>query len=378
MATQWHAFAQRLEDLLSQALLKYGYEPVRGPEILKSSLWQTSGHYDNYKENMYFTTIDEIEYGIKPMNCVGHIKVYQHALRSYRDLPLRFYEYGVVHRHEKSGVLHGLLRVREFTQDDAHIFCRFDQIRAEVQAILEFTKKVMGAFGFAYEMELSTKPEKHIGSAQVWEQATDALRQALEKQGINFKIDAGGGAFYGPKIDIKITDAIGRKWQCGTVQVDMNLPARFALSYTNEQSLEEQPVMIHRAILGSFERFIAILTEHYGGNFPFFIAPVQIALVPVSQDQLEYALALKDQLVDLGLFVQVVHRNETLSKRIRTLEKQKVPLIGVIGAQEVQDRSLAIRDRALGKQYSMKMEALINMVKGKMQEVSFWAKKKCC
>ncbi|GMT38216.1 Threonyl-tRNA synthetase ThrS [Helicobacter bizzozeronii] len=362
---------KRLEDLLSQALLKYGYEPVRGPEILKSALWQTSGHYDNYKENMYFTTIDEIEYGIKPMNCVGHIKVYQHALRSYRDLPLRFYEYGVVHRHEKSGVLHGLLRVREFTQDDAHIFCRFDQIKGEVQAILEFTKKVMGAFGFSYEMELSTKPEKHIGDAQVWEQATNALKHALEDQGINFKIDAGGGAFYGPKIDIKITDAIGRKWQCGTVQVDMNLPDRFALCYTNEQSLEEQPVMIHRAILGSFERFIAILTEHYGGNFPFFIAPVQIALVPVSQDQLEYALALKDRLVDLGLFVQVVHKNETLSKRIRTLEKQKVPLIAVIGAQEVQEHSLAIRDRALGKQYPMEMEAFINMVKGKMQEVSF-------
>ncbi|BDQ29190.1 hypothetical protein ASB7_10270 [Helicobacter ailurogastricus] len=194
---------QRIENLLSKALLKYGYEPVRGPEILKSSLWQTSGHYQNYKENMYFTTIDEVEYGIKPMNCVGHIKVYEHALRSYKDLPLRFYEYGVVHRHEKSGVLHGLLRVREFTQDDAHIFCRFNQIKAEVLAILEFTKKVMEVFGFSYEMELSTKPEKHIGEAHIWEQATTALKEALEEQNISFGIDAGGGRFMGPRSTLR-------------------------------------------------------------------------------------------------------------------------------------------------------------------------------
>ncbi|CRF52075.1 Threonyl-tRNA synthetase ThrS [Helicobacter ailurogastricus] len=362
---------QRIENLLSKALLKYGYEPVRGPEILKSSLWQTSGHYQNYKENMYFTTIDEVEYGIKPMNCVGHIKVYEHALRSYKDLPLRFYEYGVVHRHEKSGVLHGLLRVREFTQDDAHIFCRFNQIKAEVLAILEFTKKVMEVFGFSYEMELSTKPEKHIGEAHIWEQATTALKEALEEQNISFGIDAGGGAFYGPKIDIKITDAIKRKWQCGTVQVDMNLPERFNLSYANEQDQEERPVMIHRAILGSFERFIAILTEHYGGNYPFFIAPVQIALVPVSSDQLEYAKALQTDLVEKGFFVQLADKNETLSKRIRTLEKQKIPFIAVLGQQEVAQNSVAVRDRALGQQYSLSKTEFIQQMEAKMQEVSF-------
>ncbi|WP_163531636.1 threonine--tRNA ligase [Helicobacter suis] len=361
----------RLENLLSKALLQYGYEPVRGPEILKSSLWQKSGHYQNYKENMYFTTIDEVEYGIKPMNCVGHIKVYEHALRSYRELPLRFYEYGVVHRHEKSGVLHGLLRVREFTQDDAHIFCRFDQIKTEVLSILEFTKKVMGVFGFEYEMELSTKPPKYIGEDHIWEQATNALKQALEEHNIPFGIDAGGGAFYGPKIDIKITDAIRRKWQCGTVQVDMNLPARFDLSYTNEAGNLEQPVMIHRAILGSFERFIAILTEHYSGNYPFFIAPVQIALVPVSMDQLEYAQEIYHKLNKRGFFVCVADKNETLSKKIRSLEKQKIPFIVVVGKEEVAQGSLAIRDRALGKQYTMLQEEFFQSMEAKMQEVSF-------
>ncbi len=362
---------KRIEDLLSVALLRDGYEPVRGPEILKSSLWKISGHYDNYKENMYFTTIDEVEYGIKPMNCVGHIKVYQHALRSYRDLPLRFYEYGVVHRHEQSGVLHGLLRVREFTQDDAHIFCRFDQIREEVQAILQFTKRVMEAFGFDYEMELSTKPEKYIGSDSVWEQATDALKAALEDQGVPFSIDEGGGAFYGPKIDIKITDAIRRKWQCGTVQVDMNLPARFHLSYASEQDSQEMPVMIHRAILGSFERFIAVLTEHYGGNFPFFIAPVQVALVPISADQHNYAQNICEQLRHAGIFVEIASKNESLAKRIRTLEKQKVPLIAVMGAQEMTQNSLAIRDRAKGQQYDMESKEFIKMCQERMQEVSF-------
>ncbi|WP_104750061.1 threonine--tRNA ligase [Helicobacter cynogastricus] len=362
---------QRIENLLSAALFKYGYEPVRGPEILKSSLWKISGHYDNYKENMYFTTIDETEYGIKPMNCVGHIKVYQHALHSYRDLPLRFYEYGVVHRHEQSGVLHGLLRVREFTQDDAHIFCRFSQIKDEVRAILEFTKKVMSAFGFSYEMELSTKPDKYIGSDLVWEEATKALQEALEEQGVFFKIDEGGGAFYGPKIDIKITDALKRKWQCGTVQVDMNLPERFDLNYTNEQGVSERPVMIHRAILGSFERFIAVLTEHYGGNYPFFIAPVQVALVPVSEDQAPYAKTIQAQLSTAGIFTEFVDKNETLGKRIRTLEKQRVPLIVVVGAKEVEQQSLAIRDRLQGKQYELDAKEFIKMCQKNMEEVSF-------
>ncbi|OPG43123.1 threonine--tRNA ligase [Helicobacter pylori] len=362
---------KRIEDLLSQALLLRGYEPVKGPEILKSDVWKISGHYDNYKENMYFTTIDEQEYGIKPMNCVGHIKVYQSALHSYRDLPLRFYEYGVVHRHEKSGVLHGLLRVREFTQDDAHIFCSFEQIQSEVSAILDFTHKIMKAFNFSYEMELSTRPAKSIGDDKVWEKATNALKEALKEHRIDYKIDEGGGAFYGPKIDIKITDALKRKWQCGTIQVDMNLPERFKLAFTNEHNHAEQPVMIHRAILGSFERFIAILSEHFGGNFPFFVAPTQIALIPINEEHHVFALKLKEELKKRDIFVEALDKNDSLNKKVRLAEKQKIPMILVLGNEEVETEILSIRDREKQAQYKMPLKEFLNMVESKMQEVSF-------
>ncbi|WP_187925699.1 threonine--tRNA ligase [Helicobacter pylori] len=362
---------KRIEDLLSQALLLRGYEPVKGPEILKSDVWKISGHYDNYKENMYFTTIDEQEYGIKPMNCVGHIKVYQSTLHSYRDLPLRFYEYGVVHRHEKSGVLHGLLRVREFTQDDAHIFCSFEQIQSEVSAILDFTHKIMKAFDFSYEMELSTRPAKSIGDDEVWEKATSALKEALKEHRIDYKIDEGGGAFYGPKIDIKITDALRRKWQCGTIQVDMNLPERFKLAFTNERNHAEQPVMIHRAILGSFERFIAILSEHFGGNFPFFVAPTQIALIPINEEHHVFALKLKEALKKRDIFVEVLDKNDSLNKKVRLAEKQKIPMILVLGNEEVETEILSIRDREKQAQYKMPLKEFLNMVESKMQEVSF-------
>ncbi len=362
---------KRIEDLLSKALLLRGYEPVKGPEILKSDVWKISGHYDNYKENMYFTTIDEQEYGIKPMNCVGHIKVYQSTLHSYRDLPLRFYEYGVVHRHEKSGVLHGLLRVREFTQDDAHIFCSFEQIQSEVSAILDFTHKIMKAFDFSYEMELSTRPAKSIGDDEVWEKATNALKEALKEHRIDYKIDEGGGAFYGPKIDIKITDALRRKWQCGTIQVDMNLPERFKLAFTNEYNHAEQPVMIHRAILGSFERFIAILSEHFGGNFPFFVAPTQIALIPINEEHHVFALKLKEALKKHDIFVEVLDKNDSLNKKVRLAEKQKIPMILVLGNEEVETEILSIRDREKQAQYKMPLKEFLNMVESKMQEVSF-------
>ncbi|EMH33301.1 threonine--tRNA ligase [Helicobacter pylori] len=362
---------KRIEDLLSRALLLRGYEPVKGPEILKSDVWKISGHYDNYKENMYFTTIDEQEYGIKPMNCVGHIKVYQSTLHSYRDLPLRFYEYGVVHRHEKSGVLHGLLRVREFTQDDAHIFCSFEQIQSEVSAILDFTHKIMQAFDFSYEMELSTRPAKSIGDDEVWEKATSALKEALKEHRIDYKIDEGGGAFYGPKIDIKITDALKRKWQCGTIQVDMNLPERFKLAFTNERNHAEQPVMIHRAILGSFERFIAILSEHFGGNFPFFVAPTQIALIPINEEHHVFALKLKEELKKRDIFVEALDKNDSLNKKVRLAEKQKIPMILVLGNEEMETEILSIRDREKQAQYKMPLKEFLNMVESKMQEVSF-------
>lgn len=362
---------RRIEELLTRALIIREYEPVRGPEILKSSVWKVSGHYDNYGENMYFTTIDDVEYGIKPMNCVGHIKVYQSSVRSYRELPLRFYEYGVVHRHEKSGVLHGLLRVREFTQDDAHIFCQPSQIKDEVSNIIDFTRKIMGAFGFNYEMELSTRPLKSIGSDEVWDIATNALKEALKDNHIDYKVDEGGGAFYGPKIDIKITDAIGRKWQCGTVQIDMNLPERFKLEYTDSNNTYQQPVMIHRAILGSFERFVAILTEHFGGEFPFFIAPTQVVLIPISQEQIPYAQEIKKALLHIGAYAEVMDKNETLNKKIRNAEKEHTPMIAVIGAKEVEERVLSIRDRQSKTQYQMNEKEFLNMVEIKMKEVSF-------
>lgn len=371
----WLSNGARLRSKLEQMLYKAhrlrGYEPVRGPELLKADAWKISGHYDNYKENMYFTQIDEQEYGIKPMNCVGHIKVYQSEVRSYRDLPLKFFEYGVVHRHEKSGVLHGLLRVREFTQDDAHIFCMPSQIKEQVLEILNFVDKLMQLFNFSYEMEISTKPEKAIGDDEIWEIATKALKEALDEQNLKYNIDEGGGAFYGPKIDIKITDALKRKWQCGTIQVDFNLPSRFKLEYTNHENEKKQPVMLHRAILGSFERFIGILTEHCGGEFPFFIAPTAVGIIPISDNHKAYAKEIHKMLLELGVDSEIYEKNESLSKKIRTAEKQKLPMILVLGDDEVSKRNVALRDRRAKEQKNLSLNEFINLIKEKISEVYF-------
>lgn len=371
----WLSNGARLRSKLEQMLFKIhrlrGYEPVRGPELLKADAWKISGHYENYKENMYFTQIDEQEYGIKPMNCVGHIKVYQSDVRSYRDLPLKFFEYGVVHRHEKSGVLHGLFRVREFTQDDAHIFCMPSQIKEQVLEILAFVDKLMKLFDFSYEMEISTKPSKAIGDDEIWDTATKALKEALDEQGLNYGIDEGGGAFYGPKIDIKITDALKRKWQCGTIQVDFNLPQRFELEYTDSDNLKKQPVMLHRAILGSFERFIGILTEHCGGEFPFFIAPVQVGIVPINEKHLNYAKEIQKSLLELNIDSEIYAKDESLSKKIRNAEKQKLPMILVLGDEEVAKKSVALRDRREKKQSNLSLDDFIALVKEKISEVHF-------
>ncbi|MBN1838793.1 MAG: threonine--tRNA ligase [Campylobacterales bacterium] len=361
----------KLEKLLFSAHRKRGYQPVRGPEILKSDAWKVSGHYQNYGENMYFTVIDEAEYGIKPMNCLGHIKVFQSEVRSYRDLPLKFFEYGVVHRHEKSGVLHGLFRVREFTQDDAHIFCTPDQIKENVLEILSFVDSIMKTFGFHYEMEISTRPEKSIGDERYWEVATQGLKNALDENGIKYGIDEGGGAFYGPKIDIKITDALKRKWQCGTIQVDFNLPERFDISYVDANNEHARPVMLHRAILGSFERFIGILIEHTSGEFPFFIAPTQAVIVPISDAHLAYAKVLANRLMEEGIDVEISSKNESLNKRIRNAETMRVPMILVIGDAEVESQSVAVRDRRERTQYNLTQEALISTMKEKLSEVHF-------
>ncbi len=361
----------RLESLLFKAHRKRGYEPVRGPEMLKSELWKTSGHYQNYGENMYFTSIDEVEFGVKPMNCVGHIKVYEDELRSYRDLPIKYFEYGVVHRHEFTGALHGLFRVREFTQDDAHIFCTVEQIEEQIIEVVDFVDKIMTTFGFEYKMMISTKPEKAVGDAIVWEKSEAALVAAMKANNLPYEIDEGGGAFYGPKIDIKITDAIGREWQCGTIQLDNNLPARFELEYNGEENEKIQPVMIHRAILGSFERFIGILTEHYAGEFPMFIAPTQVAIIPIADTHKEYAKILSDKLIDINADSMIYDKNDSLNKRIRTAEKSRVPMLIIIGDEEVEGRTVAIRDRVSREQYNLSEEEFLTLIQTKLNEVNF-------
>nr|WP_275855341.1 threonine--tRNA ligase [Sulfurimonas sp. MAG313] len=361
----------RLEGLLFKAHRKRGYEPVRGPEMLKADLWKVSGHYQNYGENMYFTSIDDVEFGVKPMNCVGHIKVYEDELHSYKDLPLKYFEYGVVHRHEMTGALHGLFRVREFTQDDAHIFCTVDQIEEQIIEVVDFVDKIMTTFGFEYKMMVSTKPEKAVGDADVWEKSEQALFNAMKANNLDYEIDEGGGAFYGPKIDIKITDAIGREWQCGTIQLDNNLPERFKLEYNGADNEKIQPVMIHRAILGSFERFIGILTEHYAGEFPMFIAPTQVAIVPIAETHNAYAKEIADKLIDLGADSEIFDKNESLNKRIRTAEKGRVPMIIVIGDEEVQANTVAIRDRRTREQSNSSLDDFLSMIQTKINEVNF-------
>ena len=364
-----------LEKLLYSAHIQRHYLPVRGPELLRSHMWKISGHYYNYKENMYFTEIENDdpnkepeEYGIKPMNCLSHVKIFAHKVRSYKELPLRFFEFGTVHRHEKSGVLHGLLRVREFTQDDAHIFCRPDQIEEEVISVLKFVDSIMERFGFNYEMEISTRPEKSIGSDEIWDKATNALKGALNKLNRNYGIDEGGGAFYGPKIDIKITDAIGRKWQCGTIQVDFNLPERFDINYIDENNQKVRPVMIHRAIIGSFERFIAILTEHYAGEFPTFIAPIKAIFVPIAEKHISYAKEIQEELLKYDINTEIFASNDSLNKRIRNAEKQKVGFVVIIGDEEVENNIVAIRDRKKREQYKLTKGEFVEMIK-KLSEV---------
>jgi len=366
----------KLEQLLYKAHRIRGYEPVRGPEILKADAWRTSGHYDNYGDSMYFTQIDEgdennpkiNEYGIKPMNCVSHIQIFKDDLVSYKDLPLKFFEYGVVHRHEMSGTLHGLFRVREFTQDDAHIFCMPEQVKSVIMDVLEFVESLMKLFSFEYEMEVSTRPDKAIGDDAFWEATTQGIRDALDEQGYSYGIDEGGGAFYGPKIDIKILDALGRKWQCGTIQVDMNLPQRFGLEYTTKDDTKEQPVMIHRAILGSFERFIGILTEHCAGEFPFSIAPTQVSIIPISESHQEYAKEIQQILLELDIDSNIFDKKDSLNKRIRNAEKQRVPMILVLGDAEVNDRKVALRDRRKRERSELSLEEFLNMIKQKKQE----------
>ncbi|CAH2031528.1 threonine--tRNA ligase [Trichlorobacter ammonificans] len=334
-----------LEDFERREHLKRGYDIVVGPQILKTELWQRSGHYDNYRENMYFTEVDEQSFGVKPMNCLSHMMIYKSHLRSYRDLPQRYFELGTVHRHERAGVLHGLLRVRCFTQDDAHILCAPDQLDAEIKGVLGFVADVMAIFGFDYEMELSTRPEKSIGSDEDWERATGALLAALKDTGRPFEINEGDGAFYGPKIDIKLRDCLDRRWQCATIQCDFTLPERFDLTYVASNGERKRPVMVHRVILGSIERFIGVLIEHFAGNFPLWLSPVQAVVLTVTDNQIPYAQEVFKKLRAAGVRVQEDLRNEKLNFKIREAQLQKIPYMLVIGDKEVEQGTVTPRYR---------------------------------
>jgi len=352
-----------LEDFLKREHRRRGYEYIYSPHMANANLWKISGHYENYKENMYFTEIEGQEFGIKPMNCPFHIQVYRSHLRSYRELPLKYFELGTVYRFERSGVLHGLLRVRGFTQDDAHIFCREDQLTAEIATVLDFVQVVLNLFGFSYTVGVGTRPNKYMGDPLLWDRATEALVAALRARGIEHEMHEGDGAFYGPKIDIALRDAIGRSWQGPTIQVDFNLPERFDLEYVAEGGSRSRPVMIHRAILGSLERFIGCLIEHYGGEFPLWLAPIQARVIPVSgpaggsfSEEVLQELRAQDIRADQD------DRQDTLGKRIRAAELEKIPVIAVIGEREAQARSVNVRRRGKKEQEAMSLtEFLANI-----------------
>ena len=352
-----------LEEFEIKEHLKRGYQMVVGPQLLKGELWKRSGHMDYYKENMYFTEIEGQLYGIKPMNCLAHIMIYQSQLRSYRDLPIRYFELGTVCRHEKSGVLHGMLRVRQFTQDDAHIFCTPDQLNIEIKRVLDFVDDVMGIFGFSYEVELSTRPQKSIGSDEIWEHATQALIQALEDKGLEYHICKGEGAFYGPKIDIKLKDALGRKWQCATIQCDFALPERFELSYIDSDGQKKRPAMLHRVILGTLERFIGVLTEHFSGAFPPWLAPVQVKILTVTDRNVAYGQKIYELLSEMDFRVETDFRNEKLGYKIREAQLQKIPFMLVIGDKEVKTNSVTPRRRTGENLGSMSLEVFVNLLK---------------
>ena len=334
-----------IEDFERKEHLKRGYDIVVGPQILKTELWQRSGHYDNYRENMYFTEVDEQSFGVKPMNCLSHMMIYKSHLRSYRDLPLRFFELGTVHRHERAGVLHGLLRVRCFTQDDAHILCTPEQLDAEIKGVISFVSDVMSIFGFEFEMELSTRPEKSIGSDEDWERATAALLGALKDTGRPFEINEGDGAFYGPKIDIKLRDCLDRRWQCATIQCDFTLPERFDLTYVDASGEKKRPVMVHRVILGSIERFIGVLIEHFAGNFPVWLSPVQAIVLTVTDSQIPHGDGVFSELRAAGIRVQKDFRNEKLGFKIREAQLQKIPYMLIVGDKEVETGTVTPRLR---------------------------------
>jgi threonyl-tRNA synthetase len=354
-----------LEDFEKKEHLKRGYQIVIGPQLLKVDLWKKSGHFDNYRENMYFTDVEGIQYGIKPMNCLAHMLIYKSQMRSYRDLPVRYFELGTVYRHEKSGVLHGLLRLRGFTQDDAHILCTPEQVNSEIRGVIEFVKDVMDIFGFEYEIELSTRPEKSIGSDADWELATNALRQALDDDRIPYDTNEGDGAFYGPKIDVKLRDAIGRMWQCATIQCDFALPERFELEYVGQDGKRHRPIMLHRVILGSIDRFLGVLIEHYAGAFPTWLAPVQVKILTITDKSATYAGSVAGKLISEGIRVETDFRNEKIGYKIRESRLEKVPYMLIIGEKEAATGAVSVRHREDGDRGVLSLDQFLDDLRKK-------------
>jgi threonyl-tRNA synthetase len=354
-----------IENFWREQHLQHGYQLVYSPHVARLDLWKTSGHVDYYRENMFVPMkVEASEYQLKPMNCPFHIMIYKSHMRSYRDLPIRYGELGTVYRYERTGVLHGLLRVRGFTQDDAHLFCRPDQIESEVSHVLDFTFFMMKTFGFSdFEVYLSTRPEKAVGSEERWTQATSALEAALKNRGVAYEIDPGEGVFYGPKIDIKIKDVLGRSWQCSTVQVDFNNPERFDLAYTGEDGKAHQPIMIHRALLGSIERFFGILVEHYAGAFPTWLAPVQARVLPITDKQRQYADSVVGQLQAAGYRTEADARNEKIGLKIREAEKAKIPYMLVVGDREMEAGTVAVRGRSGANLGTLSVPGVIDLIK---------------
>ena len=357
-----------IEDYERKEHLKRGYQIVITPHIMQAELWKTSGHYDYYKENMYTLKIEDKEFVLKPMNCPGHILIYKSKTRSYKDLPIRFFELGTVYRNEKAGVLHGLLRVRGFTQDDAHIFCLQEQLRGEIKSIIDFVFDTMKVFGFNdVGIELSTRPEKSIGSDQDWQQATAALEDALKEKGLSYDVNAGDGAFYGPKIDIKLKDALKRSWQCATIQCDFALPKRFNLTYIDSDGKEKQPIMLHRVLLGSLERFIGALLEQYKGELPLWLAPTQVMVIPIKDSLMEYASGVKKALEDNSIRAEIDDRKETLNKRIRNAEVNKIPYCLIVGEREAESKSVSVRKKGKGDAGVLTQEAFVKQIKEEIE-----------
>jgi len=351
-----------LEDFWRKEHANRGYSEIKTPIMLREELWHRSGHWDHYKDNMYFSEIDDDKYAIKPMNCPGGILMYQRKMHSYRDLPIRMGELGLVHRHELSGTLHGLMRVRCFTQDDAHIFMTPDQIEAEIIGVIDLIDYVYNIFGFPYHVELSTKPENAMGDDAIWEIATNALKRALESKGIDYKINEGDGAFYGPKIDFHLEDCLGRTWQCGTIQLDFMLPERFDLSYIGEDGQKHRPVMLHRVVFGSIERFIAILTEHFAGAFPTWLAPVQVMLIPVADEHVAYARQIAAKMREHNIRLEIDERNEKIGKKIREAQLQQIPYMLVLGNNEVSEGNISVRHRRRGDLGKQDLDQFINQI----------------